>query len=158
LITAYARRNGDLGQAIVDAVGWVAGQLPLYALNLILTTPTDLWALRYPETHKLYVLPRAAGGPHGGRHLEHASAPGTLRVRSGDLVDAAATVVSSERMDEDSKWRELAPGELLHIAADQKVTSQVVLDRPPVHQLTLADLHPQAAQSQQAAASGPSRA
>jgi glutamine amidotransferase len=152
LITAYARRDGDLGRAIVDAVAWIAANLPVYALNLILTTPTDLWALRYPDTHPLYVLARPAGGHHGHRHLEHASAPGTVRVRSGDLADAPAIVVASERMDEDPHWRPLAPGELLHVAADQRLTSQIAVDRPPAQLLTLADLHPQAAASQQAGA------
>jgi predicted glutamine amidotransferase len=150
LITAYARRGGDLGRAIVDAVGWIAANLPVYALNLIVTTPTDLWALRYPDTHPLYVLPRPAGGHHGGRHLEHASAPGTVRVRSGDLAAAPAIVVASERMDEDPRWRLLTPGELLHVDADQHLTSRTAFDRPPAHPLTLTDLHPRAAASQQA--------
>jgi glutamine amidotransferase len=148
LITAYARGSGDPGRAIIDAVGWIAANLPVYALNLILTTPTDLWALRYPDAHPLYVLARPAGGHHGHRHLEHASAPGTVRVRSGDLADAPAVVVASERMDEDPRWRLMAPGELLHVAADQRLTSRIAFDRPPAHQLSLADLHPQAAASQ----------
>ena len=148
LITTYARHGGELGRAIVAAVGWIAANLPVYALNLIVTTPTDLWALRYPDTHPLYVLARPAGGHHGHRHLEHASAPGTVRVRSGDLADAPATVVASERMDEDPHWRLLAPGELLHVAADQRLTSRIAVDRPPTHRLTLADLHPRAAASQ----------
>jgi predicted glutamine amidotransferase len=148
LITAHARRGGDLGRAIIDAVSWIAANLPVYALNLVLTTPTDLWALRYPDTHPLYLLARPAGGQHGHRHLEHASAPGTVRVRSGDLADAPATVVASERMDEDPGWRVLAPGELLHVAADQRLTSQIAVDRAPAYPLTLADLQPQAAASQ----------
>jgi predicted glutamine amidotransferase len=152
LITAYTRRGGDLGRAIIDAVGWIAANLPVYALNLIVTTPTELWALRYPDTHPLYVLARPAGGHHGGRHLEHASAPGTVRVRSGDLAAAPATVVASERMDEDPHWRLLAPGELLHATADQHITSRTAAQRPPAHPLTLADLHPRAAASQQATA------
>ncbi|HEU5475478.1 MAG TPA: hypothetical protein VFV67_32950 [Actinophytocola sp.] len=145
------QQHGDPGRAIVDAVGWIAANLPVFALNLILTTPTDLWALRYPETHPLYVLARPAGGHHGRRHLDHASPAGTLRVRSGDLATAPATVVASERMDEDPHWRLLAPGELLHITADQRqrLTSQNAIDRAPAHQLTLVDLHPQAAASQQ---------
>jgi glutamine amidotransferase len=152
LITAYARHGGGLGRAIVDAVGWIAANLPVYALNLIVTTPTDLWALRYPDIHPLYMLARPAGGHHGHRHLEHASAPGTVRVRSGDLADAPAVVVASERMDEDPHWRPLAPGELLHIAGDQRLTSQIACDRPPAHPLNLADLHPRAAASQRAGA------
>jgi predicted glutamine amidotransferase len=148
LITTYARRTGDLGKAIVEATRWVAAHLPLYALNIVLTTPNELFALRYPDTHKLYVLDRPAGGPHGGRHLEHASAAGTMRVRSGDLAAAPAVVVASERMDEDPGWRLLQPGELVRVGPDHSVTSQIVLDGPPARLLTLADLHPQAAASQ----------
>jgi glutamine amidotransferase len=150
LITAYARRGGDLGRAIVDAVGWIATSLPVYALNLVVTTPAELWALRYPDVHPLYVLDRPAGGHRGDRHLEHASASGTVRVRSGDLAAAPAVVVASERMDEDPHWRLLAPGELLHVAADQRITSRTAVQRPPAHPLALADLHPRAAASQQA--------
>lgn len=149
LITAYTRQTGDPGRAIIDAVSWIAANLPVFALNLILTTPTDLWALRYPDTHPLYALARPAGGHHGRRHLEHASTAGTVRVRSGDLAAAPATVVASERMDEDPHWRILTPGELLHVTADQRHTSQNALDRPPARQLTLTDLHPRAAASQQ---------
>jgi glutamine amidotransferase len=36
----------------------------------LLSTPHDLFALRYPDTHNLFVLHRAAGGPHGHRHLD----------------------------------------------------------------------------------------
>lgn len=152
LVTAYARRDGDIGRAIVDAVGWVAARLPVYALNVILTTPTDLWALRYPDTHRLYVLDRPAGGVHGGRPLEHASRPGTVRVRSHELSEHPATIVASERMDENPRWRPLAPGELVHVGADRPLTARVVIETPPVHRLTLADLHPAAAASQTAAA------
>ncbi len=150
LITSYAEDNGDVGEAIVRAVRWVARTLPLYAVNVIVTTASELWALRYPETHPLYVLSRAPGGPHGNRHLEHASAPGTLRVRSGDLASAPAVVVASERMDEDPGWRLLAPGELLHVGPDLSMTSRVVLTSPPAFPLTLADLDPRAAASQSA--------
>ncbi|WP_433221191.1 class II glutamine amidotransferase [Dactylosporangium sp. CS-047395] len=148
LITAHARRDGDLGRAIASAAGWIGANLPVYALNLIITTPTDLWALRYPETHELWVLDRPAGGQHGHRYLEHASASGRVRVRSGDLSAAPSTVVASEPMDEDPHWRRLDPGELLHVAADQRSTSRIALPSPPAHQLRLADLHPQAAASQ----------
>jgi glutamine amidotransferase len=154
LITAFARRHGDVGRAIGEAVQWIAAQLPLYALNIILTTPTDLWALRYPQTHRLWLLRRASGGIHGGRHLDAASRPGTVRVRSRDLAAAPATVVASERMDENPAWELLESGELLHVAADQRISRRVVFDGPPAHPLTLADLHPQAAASQTAAVPG----
>jgi glutamine amidotransferase len=55
-------------------------------------------------------------------------------------------------MDENPRWRLLAPGELVHVGADQPLTARVALDAPPVRRLTLADLHPGAAASQTAAA------
>jgi predicted glutamine amidotransferase len=148
LITSRAEQTGDVGEAITQAVRWAADNLPVYAVNLVLTTATDLWALRYPETHQLYVLRRAAGGPTGHRHLEHASAAGTVRVRSADLATASAVVVASERMDEDPGWRPLNPGELLHVSRHRHISSTIALDRPPVHPLSLSDLsaHAQASQ------------
>jgi predicted glutamine amidotransferase len=150
LITAHARRLGDVGEAIAAAARWIGDSLPVYALNLIITTPTDLWALRYPGTHPLHVLARPAGGHTGRRHLEHASASGRVRVRCGDLAAAPSTVVASEPMDEDPHWRPLDPGELLHVAAGQHVSRRIAVPGTPSHQLHLADLHPQAAASQRA--------
>jgi predicted glutamine amidotransferase len=60
LITREIERDGDVGEAIVRAAGWVADNLPVYALNVILITDGELWALRYPDVHELYVLERAA--------------------------------------------------------------------------------------------------
>ena len=148
LITKRARDTGDAGQAIATAVRWIAENLPVYAMNLILTTATDLWALRYPDTHELYVLRRAAGGPSGRRHLDHASPAGTVRVRSADLATIPAGVVASERMDEDPGWRLMQPGELLHVDGDHRVTSRIVLDQPPAHRLRLSELAPRAAAAQ----------
>jgi predicted glutamine amidotransferase len=149
LITKHIDGNGgDVGAAIATAAQWVADNLPVYAINLILTTPTELWALRYPDTHELFVLRRAAGGPHGGRHLEHASAAGRIRARSGDLSDHPAVVVASERMDEDPGWQPLRPGELLHVDGDLVSTRRIVLERPPRHLLTLDQLGTHAAASQ----------
>ena len=45
-------------------------------------------------------------------------------------------------MDEDPGWRLLASGELLHVDGDLRVTRRRVLDAPPAHPLTLADLGP----------------
>jgi glutamine amidotransferase len=60
-------------------------------------------------------------------------------------------VVASERMDDHPGWRPLEPGELLHVGPDLRVSSRVALPDPPAHLLTLSDLHPAAAASQQAA-------
>jgi glutamine amidotransferase len=148
LITREARRTGDVGEAIAAAACWVAENLRLFAINLVLITESDLWALRYPDTHDLFVLERAAGGPGGDRHLEHSSPRATIRVRSGDLANTPAVVVATEKMDEDPGWVALASGDLLHVDGDLRVTRRRVIDRPPAHPLTLADLGVKAAASQ----------
>jgi predicted glutamine amidotransferase len=149
LITKHIDANGgDVGAAITTAAQWVADTLPVYAINLILTTPTELWALRYPETHELFVLRRAAGGPHGDRHLEHASTAGRIRARSGDLAEQPAVVVASERMDEDPGWQALRPGELIHVDPHLVCTRRIVLDHAPPHQVGLDQLGAHAAASQ----------
>lgn len=142
-------RGGNVSAGIAAAARWAAANLPVYAINLILTTPTELWALRYPDTHDLCVLQRCPGGPHGDRRLEHASAAGRIRARSSGLADRRAVVVASERMDDDPAWQHLRPGELLHVGPDQTATRRIVLDQPPRHPLTPDDLGARAAASQQ---------
>ena len=115
---------------------------------LVLASAGHVWALRYPESHELLILERAAGGPRGRRHLDAASPAGTLRVRSAELGARAAVIVASEQMDEDPGWRALDVGEMVRIAPDLDVTSRIVLDGPPAHPLTLEDLEPHAAASQ----------
>jgi predicted glutamine amidotransferase len=148
LITREARRSGDVGEAIAHAVGWIADHLPVYALNFVLISDTDLWAFRYPDTHDLHRLERAAGGGSGHRHLDHASARGSVRVRSAALANRPAVIVATEEMDEDAGWRPLESGQLLHVDANLDATVTTILDRPPAHLLTLADLDPRAAASQ----------
>lgn len=155
LITKEIERVGDVGEAIIRAASWVAEHLPVFALNLILISATELWALRYPDTHELHVLERGAGGPTGRRHLEHASARGSIRVRAGDLAERPAVVVASEMMDEDPGWRPLEPGELLHVGPDLGCRTVRALAGAPAHPLTLADLG-QAAASQAEATQGQS--
>ena len=152
LITREIDRDGDIGAAIVRAAEWIADNLPVFALNVILISDSELWALRYPDVHELFVLERAAGGPSGHRYMDHASARGSVRVRSGDLATRRAVVVASEPMDEDPGWHALRSGELLHVDPDLRVTITRPLDRPPANQLTLADLGDQAAASQSPAA------
>ena len=152
LITREIERCGNVSEGITSATRWVAENLPVFALNLVLVTAGELWALRYPDTHELYVLQRDAGGPSGGRHLEQASARGSVRVRSGDLASRPAVVVASEIMDEDAGWRGLHSGDLVHVDADLQTTVTRVLETPPPQLLTLADLDPRAAESQRASA------
>ena len=141
LITRHTDdHGGNITAGITNAARWIAANLPIYAINLILTTPDELFALRYPDTHDLLVLQRPAGGPHRHRHLDQASAAGRVRVRSATLATTPAVVLASERMDDNPNWRSLQPGELLHVNRDLTVTTTIAIDQPPAHQLTLTDL------------------
>jgi len=148
LVTRETQRTGDVGEGITAAARWVAANLPVFAINLVLVTADELWALRYPDSHDLLVLERDAGGPAGDGHLAHRSPRGRIRVHSGDLAHQRAVVVATERMDDDPAWTPLASGELLHVDADLRVTRRQVLDAPPAHPLTLQDLGVKAAASQ----------
>lgn len=139
---------GDVTAGITAAARWVAENLRMYSINLVLTTATEMWALRYPEANTLFVLQRSVGGTHGNRHLEHASGAGTVRARSGELARYPAVVVASERMDEDPGWAELRSGELLHVDGGLGVSRTLVLERPPRHLLGLGELGHHAAASQ----------
>lgn len=141
-------RDGDVGAGIGAAVRWVAETLPVFSLNFVLATPTELWVLRYPESHKLMVLERDVGGPTGARHLDAASPAGTVRVRSEALGGRPAVIFASEQMDEDAGWRMLKPGELVRVERELAVSSTMVLDSPPAHLVRLEDLDRRAASSQ----------
>jgi predicted glutamine amidotransferase len=140
--------GGDVTAGLESAARWVAENLPLLALNIVMTTADSLWALRYPETHSLYVLERRADGPHRGRRLDQNGSGGRLRVRADSLAELSSVVVASERLDDHPGWRALRSGELLHVGPDLHVTSRIALPDPPAHPLTLADLDPHAAQAQ----------
>jgi predicted glutamine amidotransferase len=148
LITREAQGTDDLGEAITRAARWVAANLPVFAINCVVITASDLWALRYPDTHQLHVLERAAGGPEGDEHLDHCGDPRETRVHSAALANHPSVVVASEPMDGDPAWRELRSGQLLHVDGDLHTTVTTPLPDPPAHLLTLADLGPRAAASQ----------
>lgn len=143
-------RDGDVGEGIRAAIGWLADSVPVYSLNFVLATPTDLWALRYPETNKLFVLDRVIGGEDGCRGLDETSSTGTMHVVSPELATCRSVVVATERMDDDPAWRLLEPGELLHVPPGLDCLSRTIIDRPPARQLTLEDLDRRAAASQTA--------
>ncbi len=148
LITREIDSGADVGTAIGAAAGWIAANLPVFSLNCIVITPAELWALRYPDTHELFVLERAPGGHGGDAHLDHHGVPHELRVHSAHLARRPAVVVASEPMDDDPGWRLLGPGELLHVGPDLTSRVTTAVDAPPVRRLTLAELDPRAAASQ----------
>lgn len=148
LITAEtARHGGDVAEGVISAIGWIVEQLPVYALNFVLVTATDLWALRYPATHQLYLLARPAGGTRGGQAaLEHRSH--RIHARSPHLADKASVIIASEPMDDDPGWRLLLPGEFVHVDQALRISSSAPLPATPRHVLTLADLDEASAASQ----------
>jgi predicted glutamine amidotransferase len=148
MITREIRHHdGDIHAGIVAGVGWIAENLPIYSLNLILTTASEIFALRYPDTNTLYVLERAAGGEHGEQALRHHSSLGT-RVHSREAAERAVVVLASEPMDEDPGWRALESGELLHVGPELEVSSAIVLPGAPAHMLDLSTLSEQSRSSQ----------
>jgi predicted glutamine amidotransferase len=137
-----AASDGEVGAGVAAACKWVAANLPVFAINFVLACHDGLWALRYPETHPLYVLERAAGEP-----LAHSSSLGS-RVRSEDAISQPLVVLASERMDADPGWRMLAAGELLHVGDTLETSTSLILDHAPARPLTLEELGPTAQASQ----------
>ncbi len=151
LITAETRRSGgDVTAGLTGAVGWISARLPVYALNLVLITATDLWALRYPATHELYVLGRPAGGrgraAGAGQALDVTSQ--RIHARSGHLAHQPSVIIASERMDDDPGWRLLDPGELLHVSSTLEISSTAPFPPEPAYLLRASDLGAAAAASQ----------
>ena len=150
LITAETwRHGGDVTAGLTAAVSWIAAELPVYALNLVLITPAGLWALRYPATHELYVLDRPAGGRSGtgtGQALDATS--DRIHARSPHLAHQPSVIIASERMDDDPGWRLLDPGELLHVSSTLEIKSSAPFPAEPAHLLSLSGLDPAAAASQ----------
>jgi predicted glutamine amidotransferase len=122
--------GGDVGAGITAAASWIAGRLPVSALNTIVATPGQLWALRYPGQHALHILDRPAGTE---LHVRSA----TSSVHVPELDRTASVVIASERLDGESGWRMLAPGELVHVRADLSVHSQIAIPQPPAHLVPL---------------------
>jgi predicted glutamine amidotransferase len=140
--------DGDVAAGIAHAAREIAAEIPLYSLNMVLTTPNDVWALRYPDTNELYVLERsiaALGGPEGGV-LDERAASGITRVFSGQLAILPSTVIASQPMDSNPLWRMLESGELIHVDPELRVTSTIAVPDPPAHML---ELTPQEAVAQE---------
>ena len=147
LITAEARQlGGDVPAGIVRAVSWIAAELPVFSLNFLLTTATDVWALRYPATHELYTLRRDPVAPAPAAPLDARSK--RIHSRSTELARSPHVLFATEPMDRNPDWRPLESGELVHVGPDLRMTSTFPFPDLPAHQLTLADLDATAAESQ----------
>ncbi len=149
LITAESRRAGDdVGAGIVDAVGWIARELPVLSLNFVLTTATDLWSLRYPAVHPLYVLERAPARSRAAALPLDARSP-RIRAHSTELSRDPHVLIATEPMDHDPAWRPMTGGELIHVDRAMTVTTTFPFPDIPVQPLSLADLDATEAASQE---------
>ena len=148
LITAETRRTGgDVGEGIARAIRWIARELPVFSLNLIVTTATDFWSLRYPATHELHVLERdPAAAPAPAAPLDARSI--RIHARSTDLARAPHVLFATEPMDHNPGWRPMPAGELVHVGPSLAVTATFPFPDSPAHPLSLSDLDPSAAASQ----------
>lgn len=147
LITATIRdHGGDVAAGIVDAVRWVADNVSVYAVNILLSTATDVWALRYPESHMLYVLDRRASGDADPSAFDLRTH--RIHACSGHLKTLPSVVFASEPMDDDPGWCLLEPGELVHVDADLNIRHRLVLPDSPRHLLRREDLSSTAAAAQ----------
>jgi len=145
LITASVRAGGgDVQAGLLDAMSWLVANVPIYAVNVLLSTATDMWALRYPEPNKLYLLDRRK--PERSPHFDLRTA--RIHARSQHMDTKPSVVFASEPMDQDPGWRLLDPGTLVHVDADLAITERMALPEPPKHQLSLADLSSKEASSQ----------
>jgi predicted glutamine amidotransferase len=141
LITASTRaRGGDVTAGLIDAMRWLADNVPIYAVNILLSTATDLWALRYPESHELYVSDRRIPPAQPRFQLR----TNRIRTESPTLHRQPSVVFATEPMDDAAHWQLLEPGELIHVDAGLQVTRHLVLPDPPRHLLRADELSPAA--------------
>jgi predicted glutamine amidotransferase len=141
LITASTRAHGgDVTAGLVDAMRWLADNVPIYAVNILLSTATDLWALRYPESHELYVADRRKLPAQPRFRLR----TNRIRAESPALQRQPSVVFATEPMDDAAHWRLLEPGELVHVDAGLQLSRELVLPDPPRHLLRAEELSPAA--------------
>ena len=141
LITACIRaRGGDVAAGLVDAMRWLADNVPIYAVNILLSTATDVWAMRYPESHELYIADRRRLPAHTRFHLR----TNRIRAESQHLHGQQSVVFATEPMDDAARWQLIEPGELVHVDARLQISRELVLPDPPRHLLRAEDLSPAA--------------
>lgn len=100
-----AAAGGDVGEGIRRAVTWIDRELPVIALNFVLVTPGELWALRTPELDTLFVLERPAGGRSSAPLEPGRNRPGTLERpgrcaggRRGQRADGRGSRLAGDRV------------------------------------------------------------
>ena len=136
LITRHIRdADGDVKAGIVSATRWLAENVELYSLNFVMASADELWALRYPEGNELWVLHHAPDDEPLDEHGSH----GEINVQMEAARDQPVVLVASERMDDDPRWREVQPGELLRVGPDLDLSVDLILPDPPARLMELTE-------------------
>ena len=134
--------GGDVAAGIAAAAGWIGANLPVSSLNAVVAAPGELWALRYPDQHALHILARPAGpgqdDARDGLHVRSA----TSSIHAPGLDSSPSVVVASERLDGESGWRMLAPGELVHVRPDLSIDTAVVIPDAPARLVPVGSQNP----------------
>lgn len=127
LVTRETKRaGGDVVEGVRQALNWLAENVPVYAVNLIITTAHEMWAVRWPETHELFLLDQR----NQPVAMEHRTSHG-MRISSPELGFYPSVVVASEVLDPARDWYPIPSGELVHMGADLSLTHTPVVDGPP---------------------------
>lgn len=144
LLTSYLRETPeDVSRALRHCLAWLAENLAVYCLNCVLATSHEVWAVRYPDTNPLWYLTGQSGtGSHPAE-----SDVGSVRLTSSfwrvqglDPTINTVTVVASERMTEESQWKMITPGWVLH-AGPGDAFEMIDLELPaPARQISHDDL------------------
>jgi len=145
LITGSVRaRGGDVDAGLLDALQWLADTVPIYAVNLVLCTATDVWAVRYPEPNRLYLLDRRQTATCPRFDMQTSR----IHAQSSNLDEGPSVVFASEPMDDDPGWELIEPGLLVHVDDHLRISRRTLLPDPPKHQLQRSDLTATASASQ----------
>lgn len=135
LITKHIRdADGDVKAGIVSATRWLADNVELYSLNFVMATAEELWALRYPEGNELWVLHRV---PVDDEPLDEHGSHGEINVLMDAARETPVVVIASEKMDDDPRWREVLPGELIRVGPELDFSVELVLPDPPARLMEL---------------------
>lgn len=138
LIARQTRRHGgDVAAGITAAASWLAANVPLYSLNTVVIADGRLWALRYPDQRALHYARRVL---RPGSGAPDATWSGSSSLASHQMVadtETQVVVTASERIDGDTDWLMLMPGELVAVDRDLTINSRLALTEPPAELMQL---------------------
>jgi hypothetical protein len=140
--------GGDVEADVAAAVGWLAHSLPLFAANLVLSSPADVWGAALPGESRApdprALARRPERGPPPRRDEPGRNRAGPSRALGGQ----PAVILASEQMDGSLLARARRRRDGPDVGPGLDVVSGMVLDEPPAHPPCLEELEPKAAASQ----------